>query len=115
MPSITSGITSGIPSAIQSARNGLARYSREAGRAAEEISRSFELDVSTLDPANDANASSGTGTATNAGAANQPDYLSASMDLLLAQRAFSAQLRVLETADQMTQETLDLERSPPRA
>lgn len=111
MPSIPSG----IPSAMQSARNGLARYERDAGRAAEDISRSFELDTSSPDTVNAANASSGAAPATIAGSGKSPEYLDASLDLLVAQRAFSAQLRALETADRMTAEALDLERSPPRA
>ena len=98
-----------IPSAMQSARIGLQRSTLQMDRAAEAISRSFELDVSQLDPVNAAAQS------TAPAAGRQPDYLDAVVDMMLAQRSFSAQLRVIEAADQMTVETLNLERSPPAA
>lgn len=98
-----------IPSAMQSARMGLQRSSLQMDRAAEAISRSFELDVSQLDPVNAA------APQLAPAPGRQPDYLDAVVDMMLAQRAFTAQLRVIETADQMTVETLNLERSPPAA
>ena len=98
-----------IPSAMQSARMGLQRSSLQMDRAAEAISRSFELDVSQLDPVNAAPPQLAPA------AGRQPEYLDAVVDMMLAQRAFSAQLRVIETADQMALETMNLERSPPRA
>lgn len=98
-----------IPSAMQSARIGLQRSTLQMDRAAEAISRSFELDVSQLDPVNAA------AQPPAPAAGRQPDYLDAAVDMMLAQRSFSAQLRVIEAADQMTVETLNLERSPPAA
>lgn len=100
-----------IPSAMQSALSGLQRYSQQVDRAAERISRGFELDVSARDPVN---AAPGDPLST-AQAGREPDYLDAVVDMMTAQRAFSAQLRVIETADQMALETMNLERSPPRA
>ena len=89
--------------AISSALSALRMYSRQVDRAAESIAR-----IGLFDPAADPAAGAAvpvplSGVATGDAA----DLAGAMTDMMIAQRAFSAQLRVLRTADDMLQESVD--------
>lgn len=88
--------------AISTALSALKLYSRRVDRAAEQISRVGLIPV----------APEGTGDPEQpvapvaASAAESSDLGSAMVDMMIAQRAFAAQLRVLRTADEMLQESV---------
>jgi len=88
-------------SAISSAVQGIMNSMRRMERAAVSISRSGLSDarVGPNDPAATAGPAQGT---------ESTDLAGAMVDMLMAQRAFSAQLRVLKTADEMSREAVDL-------
>lgn len=87
--------------AITTALSALKMYSRRVDRSAEQIAT-----VGLTDTPTDATDSGMPGLpATGAGAA---DLTEAMTSMLIAQRAFSAQLRVLRTADEMLQESVDV-------
>jgi hypothetical protein len=88
-------------SAISSAVQGLMNSTRRMDRAAVSISRSGlpEAPVGPNDPVTTPGPADG---------ADTTDLAGAMVDMLMAQRAFSAQLRVLKTADEMSRETVDL-------
>ena len=87
--------------AISSAVQGIMNSMRRMDRAAVSISRSGlpEIPVGPNDLAATAGPAQGT---------ESTDLAGAMVDMLMAQRAFSAQLRVLKTADEMSRETVDL-------
>ena len=88
-------------SAISSAVQGIMNSMRRMERAAVSVARSglSEVPAGPNDPA---------ATAGPAQGAESTDLAGAMVDMLMAQRAFSAQLRVLKTADEMSRETVDL-------
>ena len=90
-------------SAISSAVQGIMNSMRRMERAAVSVARSglSEVPVGPVDPA---------ATAGPAQGAESTDLPGAMVDMLMAQRAFSAQLRVLKTADEMIGTLLDLVR-----
>jgi hypothetical protein len=88
--------------AISTALSALRMYSRRVDRSAEQIA-SFGLTDLPTDPGDSAGmpglpASTGEGV----------DLTEAMTSMLIAQRAFSAQLRVLKTADEMLKESVDV-------
>lgn len=89
--------------AISSAVNALRLYSRRVDRAAEQIAKAGLVPV----------ASEGSGdpeepvAPISASAAESSDLGEAMVNMMIAQRAFSAQLRVLRTADEMLKESVD--------
>lgn len=93
-------------SATRAALLGMQASLRKLDQAAEVISRAgLELDVN---PPADTN---GPADSTDSGlvpATSDDDFLGAMVDMMVAQRAYSAQLRVLEAADDMTREAIDL-------
>jgi hypothetical protein len=89
--------------AIATALNALRMYSRRVDRAAESIATAGLVDGST-DPTDGATPRE---TGAPASAGNPEDLASAMTDMLIAQRAFAAQLRVLRTADEMLKESVD--------
>ena len=91
------------PSAVSSALNALKMYSRQVDRAAESIARIGLIDPSADPASGDGSPLPSPGVATDAAA----DLAGAMTDMMIAQRAFSAQLRVLRTADEMLQESVD--------
>ena len=94
------------PSLLSSGLAGLQRFARKADRAALSIARSG------LEPAA---AAAGPASDPAAPAACAPDDVTGAMvDLLVAQRMFAAQLRVVRTADEMMQTAVELPRSPAR-
>lgn len=90
------------PTAMVSALNALRFYSKRVDQAAGRIASAGLFNVPTeptSDPATDPAAP----------AAAEPDDLGDAMvSMMVAQRAFAAQLRVLRTADQMQHEVVDL-------
>jgi hypothetical protein len=87
--------------AITTALSALKMYSRRVDRSAEQIA-SVGLDLPT-----DAGDSAGMpGLPSTSGPA--VDLTDAMTSMLIAQRAFSAQLRVLKTADEMLKESVDV-------
>ena len=88
-------------SAISAAVQGIMNSMRRMERAAVSVSRSglSEAPVRPNDPAPTAGPAQG---------AESTDLAGAMVDVLTAQRAFSAQLRVLKTADEMSREAVDL-------
>lgn len=90
--------------AISSALNALRMYSRRVDRAAETIAAAGLVDV-TAPPA-DPDAGGGPTTPPPAPGPVM-DLAGAMTDMMIAQRAFSAQLRVLRTADEMLRDTVD--------
>lgn len=96
-----------LPSALSSAMAGLQRHARAVDRAAGTIARAG------LEPASPAPGASSP--ATPGASAPPADELAGAMvDMLVAQRMFSAQLRVIRTADEMMQEAVELPRSASR-
>ena len=93
---------SSTPSATSSALQGIRTYSLRAAKAAEKIARAGLNDA----PA----APSDEPAPVNAEPQGDADLPAAMIDLMIAQRAFSAQLRVLEAAAEMAQETVNLSR-----
>ena len=92
---------SGLLSAISAARNGLMVSTQRVERAARVIASAG------LEPAASAPPASGP----MAAAVDRTDAMTT---MLLAQRAFSAQLRVIETADAMLEESVRLGRGESR-
>jgi len=91
--------------AITSALNALRLYSRRVDQAAERIAAVGLFEVSS-DPA------PGSDPATPPTAPAEPvDLGGAMVDMMIAQRAFAAQLRVLRTADEMLKETVEQTRA----
>ena len=87
--------------AISSALNALKMYSRQVDRAAQTIATAGLGELPPEgEPAPDAPVPAAT-----SGAAL--DLSAAMTSMMIAQRAFSAQLRVLKTADQMLQDTVE--------
>lgn len=91
--------TSSISSAMSSARLGMQRDVRRLDEAAGRIAR-FGLETGPEGAAPDAAPPAG------------DDLAGAMVDVLLAQRAFMAQLRTLETAAAMDEEAVRLGQSP---
>lgn len=87
------------PSAMRSALEGLQRAQDRLARDAQ-----YVANASDMDPEAEASAPA---TDTTGESAPQ-DMTGAMVDILIAQRAFAAQLRVVKTADAMTGEVLDL-------
>lgn len=90
---ITPGITP-VP-ALTAALQGLRGASRKFDQAAEAVAGATLADPSGATAPPDALASA-------------PDLTSAMVEMMIAQRAFSAQLRVVEAADTMTRESIHL-------
>lgn len=90
--------------AIATALNALRMYSRQVDRAAESIATAGMVDL-TAGPTDSADSPPAGGPAT---AADPGDLASAMASMLIAQRAFAAQLRVVRTADEMFQESVDI-------
>ena len=90
--------------AIASALNALRRYSRDVDWAAHTIAAAGLTDL----PAEPNNGGTTPGAASPSDAPVAGDLASAMTSMLLAQRAFSAQLRVLRTADEMLKESVDV-------
>lgn len=90
------------PTAMVSALNGLRLYSRRADQAATRIASAGLFPVP-AEPAAETDAGS-----TTPAAADPGDLGDAMVDMMVAQRAFAAQIRVLKTADQMQREVVDL-------
>jgi hypothetical protein len=90
------------PSAVSSALSALKMYTRQVDRAAESIASIGIVDLS-ADPASGGGSSPSFGVATGGTA----DLADAMTSMMIAQRAFSAQLAVLRTADRMLKETVD--------
>lgn len=88
--------------AITTALSALKLYSRRVDRSAEQIA-SFGL----IDPPTDAGDSAGM-PGLSAMSGGSVDLTDAMTNMLIAQRAFSAQLRVLKTADEMLKESVDV-------
>ncbi|MEO8636470.1 MAG: flagellar basal body rod C-terminal domain-containing protein [Gemmatimonadales bacterium] len=91
------------PSAVSSALSALKMYSRQVDRAAESIASVGLVDLA-ADPA------SGNGAplpSMSVAYGDSADLAGAMTDMMIAQRAFSAQLRVLRTADEMLKESVD--------
>jgi hypothetical protein len=88
-------------SAVSSAVQGIMSSMRRMERAAVSVARSglSEGPVGPNDPVTTAGPAQG---------AEASDLPAAMVDMLMAQRAFSAQLRVLKTADEMSREAVDL-------
>lgn len=88
--------------AITTALNALKMYSRRVDRSAGQIASVGLTDLPT-----DAGDSAGMPglSATSGGSVNLTEAMT---NLLIAQRAFSAQLRVLKTADEMLKESVDV-------
>ncbi len=98
-------------SATSSALLGMQASQRRLERAAETISR-FGLDVSEDVPGNATPEDRAAAEAASQAQARQSedDLLGAMVDMITAQRAFRAQLRVFETANEMTGEAIDIGR-----
>ena len=88
-------------SAQSSALGGMMTSMRRMDRAAAAIATAGLPEA----PAAPGDASAPAGPAANGAACDLPGAM---MDVLVAQRAFSAQLRVLRAADEMIRETVDL-------
>lgn len=94
-------------SAISNALDALRYYSGRVDASARTIARAGLR--SAADPAAPASAAPAPPAGPAAGLdAGDIDLAGAMTDMLLAQRAFSAQLRVLETASEMSREVVDL-------
>ncbi len=91
------------PTALSSALNALKLYNRRVDQAAEAIAAAGLTDGS-ADSADGTGAPAGPPSATSAGVVDLPDAMTS---MLIAQRAFVAQLRVLRTADEMLRETVE--------
>ncbi|MFN8586888.1 MAG: flagellar basal body rod C-terminal domain-containing protein [Candidatus Eisenbacteria bacterium] len=91
-------------SATQSALQGLQGSLRRLDRAAETIARAG-LDLA---PAAPVPTDTAGGTTAIVPATSDDDFLDAMVNMMVAQRAFSAQLRMLETANDMTKEAIEL-------
>ncbi len=87
------------PSAVSSALSALKMYSRQVDRAAESIATVGLGDLMS-DPAGPPSPSQGVTTGDAA------DLAGAMTNMMIAQRAFSAQLAVLRTADEMLKESV---------
>ena len=89
-------------SAVATALNALRMYSRQVDRAAESIAAAGLVDLS-ADPAD----GEGTSSSLTSPSGAIPDLAGAMTSMLIAQRAFAAQLRVLRTADEMLKESVE--------
>ncbi len=87
-----------LPSATSSALQGI-RFSLERLDRAARVIAASGLDEPTADPATDPGPAAGV---------DALDFTGAVLDMMLAQRAFSANVRVFETADAMTREVISL-------
>ncbi len=87
--------------AISTALSALRYYTRQVDRAAERIALAGLADVTADDEGEPAPAA-------GAGTPDAPDLEAAMVSMLIAQRAFSAQLRVLRTADEMLRESVEV-------
>ena len=87
---------------ITTALNALRMYSRQVDRAAGAIAAAGLVSGS-ADPVD----GEGTASATPDGSETPPDLAGAMTNMLIAQRAFAAQLRVLRTADEMLKESVE--------
>jgi len=86
--------------AISSALNALKLYSRRVDQAAAQIASAGLVDVS-------ATAAASPEAPAAPAAAEFVDLGGAMVDMMIAQRAFAAQLRVLRTADDMLKQTVE--------
>jgi Flagellar basal body rod FlgEFG protein C-terminal len=92
--------------AIATALNAMRLYTRQVDRAAEQIAAAGLTDVTT-DSASEPEPTAAPG----GPAADGTDLSGAMVNMLIAQRAFSAQLRVLRTADEMLRDTVEQTRA----
>lgn len=90
-------------SAMSSALGALQLYSRRVDQAAARIATAG-LDVVPSDPTDP---TAPTPTTTAAPVGDLADLSTAMTSMMIAQRAFTAQLRVLRTADEMLQDTVN--------
>jgi len=88
------------PAAVASALSALRMYSRQVDRAAQVIASAGLVRV----PSDPSDAASEPSSTPDAGPA---DLGEAMTRMLIAQRAFAAQLRVLRSADEMLKETVE--------
>jgi hypothetical protein len=88
--------------AISTALSALKMYSRRVDRSAEQIAS-----VGLTEMPTDAGDSAGM-PGLSASSGTPVDLTDAMTNMLIAQRAFSAQLRVLKTADEMLKESVDV-------
>jgi Flagellar basal body rod FlgEFG protein C-terminal len=90
--------------AVATALNALKRYSHRVDQAAERIA---SVGLFTVPDEQ----SQGPETATPSPVPEPTDLGGAMVDMMIAQRAFAAQLRVLKTSDEMLRDTVDLKRT----
>lgn len=91
-------------SAVTSALNALRMYSRQVDRAAQTIASAGLITIpSDLSDA----ATTPPDVPASAAAPESADLAEAMTSMLIAQRAFAAQLRVLQSADEMLKETVE--------
>jgi flagellar basal body rod protein FlgF len=90
--------------AITSALNALRLYSRRVDRAAESIAAAGLVDLAGETDAPETTPAEPLATLSG----DSMDLAGAMTSMLIAQRAFVAQLRVLKTADEMLKETVDV-------
>lgn len=90
--------------AVANALNALRLYSRQVDQAAARFA-SVGLFAAGGDPPQEPDP------ATPPTAAEPTDLGGAMADMMIAQRAFAAQLRVLKTSDEMLRDTVDLKRT----
>ncbi len=88
--------------AISNALSALRYYTRQVDRAAERIAVAGLAEIPS-----DTEGEPGSPAAPT-GAPDTPDLAAAMTSMMIAQRAFSAQLRVLRTADEMLRESVDV-------
>ena len=98
------------PSALSSALSALKSYTRQLDRAAESIAGIGLTDLCTTPSCGDGAPLPSPAAATGDAA----DLAGAMTNMMIAQRAFSAQLHVLRTADDMLKETIEATRPTPR-
>lgn len=91
--------------AIASALNALKQYSRSVDQAAERIATVGLFTVPAEQPQEPE-----PGSPLPAPVAGPADLGDAMVDMMIAQRAFAAQLRVIKTADEMLRDTVQLRR-----
>lgn len=89
--------------ALSTALNALKLYTRRVDLAAGQIARAGLTEVPT-----DGEGASPPSSGENAAAVGAADLGSAMVNMMIAQRAFSAQLRVLRTADEMLKESVEV-------
>lgn len=96
------------PSAMVSALNGLRLYSRRVDQAAERIASAGMFSIPT-EPSPEPE----TPAAPPASSGESADLADAMVNMMVAQRAFAAQIRTIKTADQMQEELLRLTGGEP--